>query len=374
LKPLHSIMTRVLVVEFYRINAGFFFLVIGLCFGFLSGREHMALAQAFVSSTTVLFIPFIVWIVYTLKVIQFNKLEFLKGENSFLYHCAALTKNQLWICCLNVAFKQLTLPFLYAVFLIAFALKLQEFDALVEIISALIVLAVVVAYRLRSEILHPGMNKKISALKQKIDSWFVRPSIWFYPEWILRQQPLLVIGTKIFSGLFIIGVSRLYLFDSYDERLMAMGCMLAFSSNLVLVYFYHRFDTIHFSLMRSLPIPLSTRLLSFIGTMTLLNITEIGLVLNYYPVQLSLYHCGEFLFFGLSIYVLAFATLYIKNIELEKFIQNIFIASFSWFILILFKMPVILLGVVQVLFAFMIYSKTYYTFEYKSDSNLTGKN
>jgi hypothetical protein len=373
LRSLHFILTRVLVIEFYKVNAGFFFLAIGLCFGFLSGREHLALAQAFVSSPTLLLIPFIIWGLYTVKVIQYNRLEFSKTENNFLYHCASLTTNQLWICCLSVAFKQFNLPFLYAIFLSIVALKQQELDSLIEITGVFISLTVVVGYKLRAEVLHPGLNKKISLLKNKIDSWFVRQHIWFYPEWILRQQPLMVIGTKIFSGLLIIGVSRLYLFDSYDERLMAMGCTLAFSSNLALVYFYHRFDSLHFNLMRSLPIPLLKRLNSFMVTMILLNIVEAGLIFNYYPSPLSAYHCVELLLFGLSIYLLALAVLYIKSVEMEKFIQYVFTASFSWFILILFKMPVILLAVFQILIAFWIYSKNYYRFEYNSDPIINKK-
>jgi hypothetical protein len=363
---LNKIFTRVLVVEFYRVNAGFFFIVIGVGFGFLSGKEHTALAHAFVGSTMLLFIPILIWAVYTLKVIQFNKIELSKDENSFLLASAALSPLQLLMCCLALSVKQLILPILYGGFLLVTALKLEVVRSLLLIIVSLSFLALVVTLIIRYEILHPGRNKLISLWKRKMDSLFVKPLIWFYPEWISRQQPLMVIGTKIFAGLLIVGVGRLYLFDSYDERLMAMGCTLSFSANLALVYFYHQFENFHFSLMRSLPIPLFKRLLSFLGTVLLLNLTEIGLLFNYYPSSLSPAH-GFILFaFALSIYLLAFAVLYLKSIPLETFIQKVFIASFCWIILILFKIPVVLIAFIQILAAWFIYSNRYYSFEHIS--------
>jgi hypothetical protein len=363
------VFTRVLVVEFYRINAGFFLIIIGICGGFLSGKEHSALAQSFVSSRTLLLIPFLLWFLFSLKVIQYNKFEFSKEENSILYNVAALGRFQLWLCVFATSIQQLLLPFLYGVFLIVTASGLREFGSILLVIGFFGFILFLTAYNLRHELLHPGRNKKISRWKKLIDSSFVKNPIGFFPEWIMREQPLMLIGTKIFAGLLIVGISRLYLFDSYDERLMAMGCTLAFCSNIVLVYFYHRFENFHFSILRSLPITLTKRLAFFLLTITCLNFIEIGLLIKYYPSDLSISHQLTLLMFGLSIYLLAFAYLYLKSLLLDLFIQKAFVAAFCWIILILFKVPIALMAILQIGLGCYIYSKRYYRFEYTVELN-----
>ena len=70
-----KVLSRTLTTEFYRANAMFFLVVIGFCFGFMRGTEHLALAGFFVSSVWLAMIPIGVWIIYTIKVIMYNNRE-----------------------------------------------------------------------------------------------------------------------------------------------------------------------------------------------------------------------------------------------------------------------------------------------------------
>ena len=76
---IQSVLFKVLVKEFYRINAGFFLIVVGICFGFLRDIEHLALARYFTSAPVYLLIPFSVWLLYALKIIAFNDSSFRRG-------------------------------------------------------------------------------------------------------------------------------------------------------------------------------------------------------------------------------------------------------------------------------------------------------
>ena len=201
-----------------------------------------------------------------------------------------------------------------------------------------------------------------------MDVWMIKPFAWFYPEWILRKQPLLILGTKLFADLLIIGVSRLYLFDEYDARLMGMGVTLAFTANVVIVYYYQRFENFHFSLLRSLPFSIGQRVIQFLVVIGLLGLLEWGALFSYFPKALSVIDLITLYAYGLSIYFLGYAYLFIKDMSLEKFINKVFIAAFVWIILILFKMPVLLLTIIHFGIGIFIYRNNFYRFEFTEEA------
>lgn len=51
-------------------------------------------------------------------------------------------------------------------------------------------------------------------------------SVQFYAEWLLRRDPLMLAGTKIFTGTLIFGICSLYIHESYDWRLISMTVTL----------------------------------------------------------------------------------------------------------------------------------------------------
>src|SRR6187551_2707599 len=114
-----SILQRVLVREFYRANAGLFFLVIGIGVGFMRSYEHIALAEFFSASPTLMLVPILVWTIYTLNVIKFNRDILQRKENEFILHVTLLPSSQKWIGVLTTLFYQLIPAILYGIFLMA---------------------------------------------------------------------------------------------------------------------------------------------------------------------------------------------------------------------------------------------------------------
>ena len=200
-----------------------------------------------------------------------------------------------------------------------------------------------------------------------MDRWITKPYVWFYPEWILRKQPLLIIGTKLFAGLIILGVSRLYLFDEYDARLMGMGATLAFTANMVIVYYYQRFENFQFNILRSLPFSISQRVIQFLIIVGLLSLLEWGMLCSYFPQVLSMMDLVTLYLYGLGIYFLGYAYLFVRDITLEKFINKIFVAAFILIILILFKMPLLLIVATQMGVGWWIYRQNFYGFEFREE-------
>ncbi len=365
MNPITSVLHKIFTREFYRINAGFFLLVIGICFGFLRDVEHLALAQFFVSSIFLMLIPAAVWLLYALKIASFNRLAVRQPPNSFVYS-AALIPSRLAAGLMLVSFLQFMPALMYGGFLVGIAWKFHQSTALLEAVMALMVCLVIIGGSLYRDISHANEEKKVSWLRSWLNVAVTRPYIWFYPAWVLRRQPGLVIGTKIFSMLLIAGVSKLYTYETYDPRLFNMGCSLAFASNLVLVFHYHRFENFHFNLLRSLPLSLVQRLTHFVLSLTVLLSPEFAVMLNYLPQDISVLQLTSSIVFCISIVLLGYAYLFLNDIRLESVIQRIFVMSFLWIVLTLFKVPVILLAVVQGLLALAIYRKHFYSFEFNA--------
>ena len=135
-----SILQRILVREFYRANAGLFFLIIGLGAGFMRSDEHIALAEFFSASPMLMLIPVFIWTIYTFNVIKFNHDILKRKENEFIFHITLLPPSQKWIAIVVTLIYQLLPAILYGIFLMVFAIKNDLIDTLLMIIVSLLLL------------------------------------------------------------------------------------------------------------------------------------------------------------------------------------------------------------------------------------------
>jgi hypothetical protein len=178
---------------------------------------------------------------------------------------------------------------------------------------------------------------------------------------------MMVLGIKLVASILLAGICYLYQFDTYDERLLDLGCTLVFLFNLMLVFHYHRFENFHFNMLRSLPIPLMKRFGYTLVIFGILQIVEIVTLFNYLPASVSLFHAFIALIFGWSIQVLAYAFLFTRDRTLESFVNILFFMGMLWMLLILFGVPLLLLTVLQLAGAYWIYASNFYRFEFDAE-------
>ncbi len=366
MKIVFSILERVLVREFYRANAGLFFLVIAIGAGFMRSSEHVALAEFFSASPALMLIPISVWAIYTFNVIKFNRAVLKRKENEFIVHITLLPQSQKWIALLLALFYQLLPAIVYGMFLMVFSLKNDFIDTLIMIITSLMLFIFMGSFALLYALHHPNQEKKVSLLSKFLNASFTKPFPLFFPEWIARREPLMLFGTKIFSSLILLGVTQLYKTDVYDLRLLGLGIVIAFAAQVVLVSEIHRFDNFHFPLNRNLPIPFAKRLLYFVCTLLILILPELGMIIKNFPVELNSWNLIESLLFALSIPSFFYGLLYTKDRDQEKLIPFVFFFSISWIFMVLFKIPLWAITSVNFLVGLVCLKKFYYSFEYLS--------
>lgn len=360
----HHIVQSVFVKTFYKSNTTFFLLVIGLCGGFMRSQDHIAVAELFVSSPFLLMIPITIWSLYALKVIQFNQSILTHSENEFIFNFNVLPASTQWLALLTVLASQLLPVIFYGIFLIAMSTKLQLPTSIILIVIAILVLLVLASKKLQHALHHPNQDRSVSRLKRIFDTSFTKPFFMFFIEWIVRRQPLLVIGTKLFSAAVLLAVTYLYSTDVYDDRLLGMAIIISTTAGAQLMGEMHRFDNFYFAMLRQLPINFLKRFLYTSVTILLISLPEIGLLITYFPQNLSRMVIPESIVFMISVCVFIYGNLYAKKKSLEELMPLIFILAMLSIVLILFKIPMLVLAIINLLWGLFIWQKHYYGFEY----------
>jgi hypothetical protein len=204
---------------------------------------------------------------------------------------------------------------------------------------------------------------KVSWIKMYFDYRFTRPLVQFYLEYITRKDPALVFGTKVFSGLLIFAVTQLYSGESYDVRLLAMGCVLAFSANFMIIAQLHYFENNVFTLLRNLPLSIARRTTVFLLVFSVMCLPETVILIKYYPEVIGWMQAPSVVLFGISIGYLFYALHFTEVIHQKNFERLIFALVMSWILLILFSAPVLILALVNSGVGIWIFGNHFYHFE-----------
>ena len=338
---LFVIVNKVLVKTFYKDNAGFFLVLTGLCFGFLRKADHIALAQFFVSSVYVFMIPASLWLLYTIKVILYNRDAVALQQNTFLSSFIFLPTGSKIILLLAAAMIQLLPIIAYGLFLIKMASAINlsqsksdphELNIVCIIIALLFSLVSIVVFSANRNLLYATTERQITFIKRIFDSRFTKPHLQFFIEWVIRTRTAIFFGAKIFAAAVIIGISRFYLFDDYDVRLMALGVLLAMTANIGLIFQFHRFENYHFQWLKNLPLTLIQKIVFFLITFMMICLPEWIVLLRFFPSQLSLFNYAELFIFGNSLILLAYTSLFIHHIPFEKLTHYMFYCFMVFFV------------------------------------------
>jgi hypothetical protein len=332
----------------------FFLVVMGFCFGFMRGHEHIALAGYFVGSAWLVMIPVSVWIVYTVKVIQYNNDEVRRASNSFLYQLPLTGFRTRAGAYLTVAAGQLAPAIAYGLFLMSMAQNVE----LTIIIVSLVAVTITTSWFIHHSLVYP---RKEFTSRRPLP--FSKNIVWIYAEGTLRASAGQVLATKVATCLVVYGATQLYLYDVYDQRLYLMTACVAFSANLSTVYGYQRFEILPLSFIRSLPITLTQRIATFVFTMIILCFPEIAILATNLPSYLGIFSYLTGITFGISLLIFGYGALYVRDADFDNFTRWIFFVTMGLLILVLFSVPVWIFAIIQTFAGIYLLRKNYYSFE-----------
>jgi hypothetical protein len=358
------VLITLFVREFYLANTGFFLLVIAFAGGFMRSHDHHALAEFFISSPFVSMIPIAIWVLYTLKAMAFNFEIFNQKENQFIFCFMLLPVLKKWRMAISVSAFQLLPVCIYGLFLCLVATKYCMLLSTLTIVISCVLLISTAAYHFIWWAHHPNHEKKVLFLSRILNRRITKPFSSFFIEWLIRNKLFLFIGIKVFSGLIIIGITELFKTDTYDLRLLGFGILISGAANTNIVVLLHRFENFHLQWVKALPLSLLKRISVSLLSIAILCLPEVILLIKNFPENRMWHDYIISTVFLFSIPILFYGLLYVKDRTQEEITPIVFYYVIGWFVLVLFNVPMLLLGIVNTVAGLFLWKKFFYSFEY----------
>jgi hypothetical protein len=366
LNPIKNILSKIFAIQFYKNNVTLFLLVLAFTGGFMRGSDHVALGTYFVHSTYFLLIPIGVWGAYMMFILASNKTTASKTENTFLSQYWLFSSFAQWKGAFFTVALQMVPVYLYGIFLIALALKEIQNLNIVLLLATITILTVISAWHLRTKLLHPIFENNTSSLSLWVGRNFMRPFFLFAVQGSIKRQFLTISGYKILSLLLLFASIQLCGTDTYDIRMPAIFVIFSFALNIPFVLEYHRFENGSFALYRQMPFSLLRRYGYQLLSISLFTLAEAIMILRNIPLFFPIYSGLLLYIFGLSINVLFYNYLYIKDGPPERKMPFFYSCTILFFIATLADVPLWGMTILNLISSFLLFRGYYYRFEYLS--------
>lgn len=364
MKTLFRIFNLTIIKEYYRQNAVFIFAVMMFAFGFLRAIEHITFIKNALKLTSLLSFVFLAWGLHGLKVTLFTLRLLESKQNEFLYQTRLFSpmKRFLAFCLLQLSLIQLT--FLYSLAMIKFGIEDKRWLEVGYIITFNLLLVIAGALIYEYRIQRPNAEQVRIKPMQKLFARFLTPPYLFFIRYLFSKQPVLLLLTKLFCCLVLMGICNLYPTDDYDERLFALGGLFVAAGHTVFCQQYFYFENRFLLISKNLPLSHLQRLLNYILTYFILLIPEIIVLARNLPDGVSYLYIVFLMLFVLSMIFLNHHTQYINNVSDDAYMQRLFFTGILFLLLIMFKIPVILMALVNFSIAAFVFRKHYYLSEF----------
>ncbi|HEV7350155.1 hypothetical protein [Telluribacter sp.] len=336
------------VQEFYRQRAGFFFVVLGLIFGFLSGREHHAFAVFFLNDEHGMLYLLLIWGLYTGMVGQFVEQLWSLPAYTFVYQARLLPPLRRYYYLLAVALGLLQPILFYGTYIFFIARQEARQDGLlgqywpvpVYWLLLTLLLVALAEHRLRN----PGKVQKQKAGTVALP--FRRPRSWTFwtLEWLLRERGLTLLISKAGALLFFSGTLIYYHTGTYDLRLPAIGCTFAYLLNAGVSYELYLWESRVWQWGRSLPVAATKRYGRLALLHAILLLPETCLALRYLGGELSPAGLLQLYSLGLGALLLYHSYLYRQHQLMEDTVRPVFILFVLLTFTVMYKVPLWLIA------------------------------
>ncbi|QRR03860.1 hypothetical protein [Dyadobacter sandarakinus] len=346
---LMKVLVTATVREFFRQKSGFFFVVLGIVFGFLRAQEHQALAIFFLTDAFGIFYLAGVWLAYTLFCAQFVNQLWLRQEYAFMYQAGLLPSTVQWARLAGAAFGLLMPVFLYGIYLLLTAFAHAHFRSLGLVaacwVAMLGILTAAVKYRLGHP--HRVMEKRDGRSKLP----FQRPASWpaWTIEWLFLEKGVTLLLGKLGAMLVCSATMLYYATDTYDLRLPAVGMALAYLLNAGISFEVFKWEQEVWLWTRSLPVAAYTRFFRVVLVHAALILPESLMMLR--SEKLVFTEICQLYLLGLGGLVLLHLFFYKKRGLLEDCLPTILFAFIAATLLIMYHIPPWLLAAAMLVFA-----------------------
>lgn len=360
MKSIFRILNLTIVKEYYRQNVVFIFAILMFSFGFLRSEEHKTIIKSALNLPSLLGLIFLVWALHAVKVILFTLRMFESRNNEFLYNIRLFSPMKRFLAFGMMQFNLILLTLLYSLWMIKIGIEEKQTWAVLSIALCNILLILIGIVFYENRIKRPNAVSITAKPVQNFLAKFRTSSYLFFIRYLFSKQPVLLLLTKLFTCFILVGICNLYPTDAYDERLLALGGLFVAAGHTVICQQFLYYENLYLAFIRNLPLSSKQRLLSYFYTYLLLLIPEFIVLLRNLPTDVSYFYALQLMIFILSMIYFNHHAQYINSISNDAFMQRLFFSGILFLLLIMFKIPVILMGLVNFSLAIFVFQKYYY--------------
>ena len=367
MKTTANFLLKVLVKQFYIINAGFFLFAFFFFFGIVKGEllipYHKSLLLSIISSPLFTGIVWLAWLLYNIKCIQFCTNTIQAADSSYIYILKALPVSQQLVLYLLVSSLQYLPILVYSCFVVYTAVtKSMLITGLLIAVYQLLMISTgaFILYRTinKNNLIHAFdqlLSKFVSLFRIRIGYFAFLVGHLFY------EKKMAFVVVKVFS-ILLLSVSFVRNGDDFDNDLFNIFFQLILTAHAVLIFYFVSFSESQLQFSRNVPVPLYKIAGMYLFTFSILLLPEVAFMLvnNHHNLPVSNI---------LLQYLTAVATLFLYTgilygcgLDMESYMLFVFIA----FLMIFFlqKTGQQLLSMLAVLFiAGIVFNSHYYSFE-----------
>ncbi|KAA5546699.1 hypothetical protein [Adhaeribacter rhizoryzae] len=359
------IFNKVVVQQFYQLNAGFFLVVFFLAFG-IQQPPTMLVSPYFltgaVTSSIFIFSVLGVFLLYYLKCFNFLLKTIRAPENEYLFITSLFPRRILWLS-LGLTHLQLFLPALVYTLLISYYGLLTAHFWVIWVTTTynLLLIFFTILY-FHHQLAQTIPEKAIKNIFTSSEKRILAPPVLWPLRYLLRQEKVMLGLTKILSLGVLYAFMTLYPYPQYDLRPTYIGFLTAVITQAMLVQQVQQFQETALSFWRYLPYAHWQRFTYQVILFTLLLAPEIILLfrLNFNPAAIiSLIFLVTF---GISVILLLYTLLYLK-LNRETYLKWVFFIYIGLLLFLLLHPPLYLLTILLFLLAYLLYYRNYYVYE-----------
>ncbi len=361
-----AVLNKTFVVQFYRINAGFFLVLFIVLFGLLSGWEtirlHYGIMQGITSSMAYMAAATLVWVAYGFKCVAFCIRTINNPSSSFVFTMQALTDRQQFRAWAWVASMLLMPVLVYGC--IAVLVGIVNGNVL---ISMLFVIVQLVLPALLAKMCMRQVNGTWSGPAVILPNFNIGQKHFLFVllNYSLSEKKMTFILLKVLSLLLLHALMSVFGALCLDREGIAFIIMFIASSHALLALYYVRFMEERMAFLRNLPLPLIRLFSLYLFTYGIIFLPELCFLLlnGYISLLLQLF---------VSLYLVSVSQLYLYTSL--QYLPGMTTDRYTGTVLVFFFMSLLflasfnlwLLFAVEMLAATAIFWRNYYRFELKT--------
>ena len=330
-----DLLFRLLVARFYRINAGFFLVILIVFFGLMSAKEvvmlHTAIMEAVTGSALFCGISLCVFLLYNFKCIAFCMRELDAPESGFLYNMQGVNSTKQYLLFLQCHTANY-LPFLvYGAFTVYIGVSGHNYFLAGVIGAWQLLMCLAGAYICFYKVNFTWKKPMVTLPEYNL---FPRKSYSMYLVYYsLYNRKGAFIAIKIFSLLllqFLVSLNA----DKVSRENICFVILFVVSAHALLPLYYSRFIEQELSYLRNMPLSLWYRYSVYVITYAIIFIPELLFLLWNEHQVMSIWVIISLYCIAVSRLCLYTSLQYFQKLNTDKYTLLVFALFFVTFMLL----------------------------------------